>query len=104
LMLLAFGTTQGFALAYMVAVGLTIGARYTLSGAIWVERYGVDHLGAIRALGHTVTMSLYGLAPALAGGLIDAGVDVSAIVCGMAIVLALANGIATTAGRPAPQS
>ena len=100
LLLLAFGSAQGFALAYMVAVGLTIGARYTLSGALWAERYGVDHLGAIRALVHTVTMSLYGIAPALAGGLIDAGVAVSAIVCGMAIVLALANGVALTAGRP----
>lgn len=104
LFFLAFGTMRDSALAYMVAVGLTIGARYTLSGAIWAERYGVDHLGAIRALVSTVTMILYGIAPALAGGLIDAGVDIATIVTGMAISLALVSGLAMTAGRPAPQS
>jgi hypothetical protein len=102
LFFLAFGTMRDSALAYMVAIGLTIGARYTLSGAIWAERYGVDHLGAIRALVSTVTMILYGIAPALAGGLIDAGVDIATIVTGMAISLALVSGLAMTAGRPAP--
>ncbi len=100
LLFLAFGTTREFALFYMIAVGLTIGARYTLSGAIWAERYGVDHLGAIRALVHTVTMTLYGIAPALAGALIDAGVEITTLVFGMAIMLTAVNGFAMTAGRP----
>ena len=100
LIILAAGTVEAAALGYMVSVGLTMGARYTLSGAIWAERYGVAHLGAIRALVHTVTMGLYGIAPAFAGGLIDAGVDISSIVIGLAIVLALASGLARTAARP----
>jgi MFS family permease len=100
LFLLAFGTGEASALGYMTAVGLTMGARYTLTGAIWVERYGADHLGAIRALVHTVTMSLYGIGPALAGGLIDAGVDVANIVYGLAIMLVLVSGLAMTAARP----
>ena len=86
-------------MAYMVGLGVTTGARYTLSGAIWAERYGVDHLGAIRALVQTVTTALYGIAPALVGWLIDRGIDVDSIFGGFGIVLAFASGLAVVAGR-----
>ena len=94
LLILAAGTTEAAALAYMIAIGMTVGTRYTFSGALWVERYGADHLGAIRALVHTVSMSLYGIAPAIAGGLIDAGVGIPTIACGLAILLVLTSGLA----------
>ena len=63
-----------------------------------------DFFEHLAELFSTVTMILYGIAPALASGLIDAGVDVTTIVTRMAISLALVSGLAMTAGRPALQS
>ena len=63
-----------------------------------------DFFEHLAELFSTVTMILYGIAPALAGGLIDAGVDVATIVTWMVISLALVSGLAMMAGRPALQS
>lgn len=100
LVILATGTAEAAAMAYMIALGMTVGTRYTFSGALWVERYGADHLGAIRALVHTVSMSLYGIAPAIAGGLIDAGIGIPAIAGGLAVLLVVTSGLAMTATLP----
>jgi hypothetical protein len=87
LVFLAYGTSATSAFIYMLCVGLTTGARYTLTAAIWAEIYGTRHLGSIRAVVHTITMLLAGLSPAVLGWSIDQNVPISTMVQVFAIIL-----------------
>ena len=96
---LAFGHSAAIAFVYLLCMGLTTGARYTLSAAIWAEIYGTRHLGSIRALVHTVTMLLAGLSPALFGWSIDRNIEIEAMAQVFAIILlasALLAGLAAS--------
>lgn len=59
----------------MALVGLTTGAVSAIHGAYWPEVYGVNNLGAIRALATSVMVFATALGPGATGYLIDAGVD-----------------------------
>lgn len=87
LVFLAYGTSAASAFIYMLCVGLTTGARYTLTAAIWAEIYGTRHLGSIRAVVHTITMLLAGLSPAVLGWSIDQNVPIGTMVQVFAILL-----------------
>ena len=84
---LAYGTSNAHALVYMLCMGLTTGARQTITAAIWAEIYGTQHIGSIRSIVHTVSMLLAGLSPAVVGWSIDQGVPISAIVQTFAALL-----------------
>jgi MFS family permease len=77
---LAFGASPFSALPYMLCIGMTTGARSTLTAVIWAEIYGTRHLGSIRSVVHTITMLLAGLSPAVLGWLIDHGVSLKTMV------------------------
>ncbi len=72
------------ALLFMALGGLTGGAGATLMSVLWVEFYGLRHLGAIRALVFGLMVIASALSPASLGWLIDRGIGVDAIVWGCA--------------------
>jgi MFS family permease len=84
---------------FLGLLGVSTGISFVVSGALWAELYGVTHLGAIRAFGHTVMVFSSGLAPAAMGLLIDLGTSVETIAVASAAYCAAASALATTAGR-----
>ncbi len=64
---------------FFVFMGINAGCTSVLLGAVWAEIYGVTHLGAIRSLGHAAMVFSSGLAPAVMGVLIDAGISIEVI-------------------------
>ncbi len=67
------------ALALLVMMGLGTGAFRTVTGALWAELYGVEHLGAIRAMVAALMVFASAGSPVSMGWLIDAGVSIEAI-------------------------
>ena len=63
----------------LVMMGLGAGAFRTVTGALWAELYGVDHLGAIRAMVAACMVFASAGSPVSMGWLIDAGVGIEAI-------------------------
>ena len=55
------------------------GTQGTVTGALWAELYGVDHLGAIRAMVAALMVFASAGSPVSMGWLIDAGVSIEAI-------------------------
>ena len=76
----------------MVSIGLSLGIHQTASTALWVEVYGVRHLGAIKAMAASFVVFSTALSPALMGWLIDAGFTMATIslMCAGWVVIATA--------------
>ena len=92
-------------LVYMLASGLTMGASFSVLGALWAEFYGVLHLGAVRALVSALQILATALSPASMGWLIDSGVTIEAIaLMGMVFVAAGTGLIVMIPRRPALSS
>ncbi|MFK7962033.1 MAG: MFS transporter [Phycisphaerales bacterium] len=97
--------TPDFAAAwvFMGLTGLTAGAAGPVVGAMWAERYGVRHLGAIRGFVTAILVIATALSPASMGVLIDAGVPLAAMIAAAAVYATFAGGLALVAlRRPAP--
>lgn len=65
---------QWSAFLFMALLGLAYGFSSTLSGTIWPELYGTQHLGAIRAVIVALMVFCTAAGPGLTGWLIDQGV------------------------------
>ena len=89
--ILALGSHDVVAVAFMGLAGLTSGAAVAVVTAMWAEVYGIGHLGAIRALAASLSVVSSALGPAAMGWLIDAGVPIDAIAMGCAAYLLGAN-------------
>lgn len=63
---------------FMFLMGASAGGATVVLGALWVELYGTDHLGAIRSLGASLLVLSTAVAPGLMGFLIDAGLGLNA--------------------------
>lgn len=61
---------------YLGLTGSTLGLTSTANGALWPERYGIHHLGAIRSMTQTAMVISTALAPIGAGLLLDLGIGV----------------------------
>lgn len=73
--LLLTSSTQAWILpVFMGLLGLAHGVTSTVSGALWAELYGTDHLGAIRSIVTAGMVFASALSPGLMGVLLDAGV------------------------------
>ncbi|WP_045218212.1 MFS transporter [Desulfonatronum thioautotrophicum] len=70
--------------AYLGAVGATQGLSATASGAIWAERYGILHLGAIRSMNQAVMVVSTAASPILLGFFLDRQVEVATLALGLA--------------------
>ena len=89
--ILALGRHDLVALAFMSLAGLTSGAAAAVVTAMWAEVYGLAHLGAIRALGASLSVISSALGPAAMGWLIDDGVSMEAIAFGAMAYLVFAT-------------
>ena len=96
-LLLAFGSHQLVALAFMGLAGVTMGAGKPVLTAMWAEVYGVGHLGAVRALAASLIVIASALAPATMGWLIDLDVSMESIALSCAAYLICANLLLVTA-------
>jgi MFS family permease len=69
----------------MAMAGITGGATATIISTVWVELYGVLHLGSIKAMVAGIQVIASALGPAVFGWLIDAGIGIESIafVCGV---------------------
>ncbi len=75
------------AMAYLTLVGTTQGFAATCVGAIWAERYGFTHLGAIRSMAQAIMVVATAAAPVLTGLLLDLGVSLHLLAFSMASAL-----------------
>ena len=82
-LVLAFVDAPAAMAAFMLLAGCTAGAASTVLGALWVELYGTQHLGGIRALITAGMVFSSALAPGMMGWLIDLGVSLEAQFLGM---------------------
>lgn len=101
LLLLAGFVANWVPFAYLGLLGTSIGMGTTAGGAVWAERYGVLHLGAIRSLAQATIIVATAVAPLLFGLALDAAWEISHLALLLAVVAALLALLAALA--PAPQ-
>ncbi|XUY26098.1 MFS transporter [Agrobacterium sp. rho-8.1] len=71
--------------AFMVLYGVSDGFSLTLFGSVWPEVYGVQFLGAIRAVIVAIMVFASALGPGLGGLLIDNGVPFTSQIFAMGV-------------------
>ena len=72
LILNTFDTTY-FGFLYLIFLGGSFGAIFTVAGAIWPELYGTTHLGAIKSFTKALNVFASAVAPWVIGLLFDMG-------------------------------
>lgn len=100
MLILAFFSQAWAAMVYLGLVGITQGFASTSAGAIWAERYGVTHLGAIRSMAQSTMVVATSIAPVLLGSLLDAGVGISVLALIMTLGLTTCSLSASLAPKP----
>jgi MFS family permease len=75
----------------MISIGLSIGAGNPIIGSLWVEVYGKQYLGAIRALISSLAVISTSVSPILFGYLIDTGISAQTLFMwlGLYVVMAI---------------
>ncbi|MCA1795516.1 MAG: MFS transporter, partial [Desulfobacteraceae bacterium] len=91
LVLLALVQADWAAYVYLVLIGMASGLSATAGGAVWAERYGLMHLGAIRAMTQAIMVLSTAIAPVLLGSLLDFGMGVTALSISMAAAVLVAS-------------
>jgi len=71
LMILAGGDGLWVIYVYLFLMGITHGFASTASGALWAERYGILHLGGIRAMAQSAVVLSTAASPLMLGFLLD---------------------------------
>lgn len=79
LIALAIGGPAWVAFVYLGLTGVTTGLAATVGGALWAERYGIRHLGAIRSVAQAMMVISTAVAPITLGVLLDMGVSAATI-------------------------
>lgn len=98
-LMLAMTDARIAAPGFMILIGIGTGLCTIASNAIWPERYGVRHLGAIKAFAQSSMVLASGLSPVVFGLLIDRGLPFAAITVGSAAFCVVASGLAALANR-----
>ncbi|WP_193165810.1 MFS transporter [Microbulbifer hainanensis] len=96
LMLLALCRGDWVPYAYLPLIGITQAGSGTAASAMWPERYGSRHLGAIRALSQAAMVLSTAISPLLAGLLLDRGIGVGTLATMLAALVLLAAVMALT--------
>ena len=97
--ILSLSSSTVTAVVFLVLTGITTGWAPTVMGPFWAERYGVQHLGSIKALGSTLVVFSSALSPFLLGWLIDRQVSIDTLALASAIYIIAASGFAALAFR-----
>jgi len=84
---------------YLGLTGMSQGLAGTAGNALWPERYGVRHIGAIRSLAHAAMVLSTSASPILAGLALDAGITPS----GLGLILAVGSIAASLLVLVAPE-
>jgi MFS family permease len=79
------------AFIYLATLGAASGASQTAMNAMWAEMYGTRHLGSIRAMAFSLSVTATAIAPASMGWWIDAGAGIEAIAWGCVIYTLIAT-------------
>lgn len=103
--LLVLGLTDAFwtPYLYLALTGITLGGVSAAGGALWPERYGVRHIGAIRSMSQVATVFSTAIAPFILGALLDAGLSPGTLGYLLAALVAFSAGLVTLV-RPAQLS
>ncbi len=86
-----FLQTSTLPFIYYALIGATVGIGTPAVSALWLELYGSDHIGAIRALTHACMVFGTALGPVIFGYLLDAGVNWNTLLIGGAIWMTFAS-------------
>lgn len=84
---------------YLACTGISQGFASTASNALWPDRYGVGHIGAIRALAQAVMVFSTATSPILAGALLDSGTSPAELALVLGIGAAIASVLVLFAPR-----
>lgn len=100
--MLVLGLTDAFwtPYLYLTLTGFTLGGVSAAGGALWPERYGVRHIGAIRSVAQAATVFSTAIAPFILGALLDAGLSPGTLGFLLAALVALSAALVTLV-RPA---
>jgi MFS family permease len=79
LLILNMFDTDYFGFLYLIFLGGSLGATFTVTGAIWPELYGTRHLGVIRSFSAAMNVFSSALAPWVFGLLFDKGLGIVGI-------------------------
>ena len=93
LLLLASTDNTYVAPIFMILMGTSSGAATIIISSIWVELYGINYLGSIRAMCFSMVVLSTSISPALMGLLLDKGVtlDVQFIIFAIYIFICSIN-------------
>jgi len=99
LLLLATVALQWVPYAYLALLGITQAGTGTAAAALWPERYGSRHLGAIRSVSQAAVVLSTAVSPLLEGLLLDRGIGVAAL-AGLLASLVLLSSLLALLARP----
>lgn len=85
---------------YLALCGISLGFIGAAGGAIWPERYGIRHIGAIRSVAQASMVFSTALSPILVGVLLDVGVTTTGVGLLFAVLILLSAILAQTAVPP----
>ncbi|MBB5213068.1 MFS transporter [Microbulbifer hydrolyticus] len=103
LVLLALCQAPWVPYVYLALVGISQAGTGTAGSALWPERYGSTHLGAIRSVSQASMVFSTAASPLLLGFLLDRGMDVHGIGLLLAGLILVASLLATLAPLTARQ-
>lgn len=84
---------------FLGLLGLSQGAMNATLGALWPERYGVRHIGAIRSVMQAIMVLSTAVAPVALGLLLDVGVGIAGLVALLAVYTAASAALAAATAR-----
>ena len=99
ILILAWFDHPGWAWAYLAISGFASGVRATIIPAMWAERCGTRHIGAVKSLASTLSVFGSAFGPPLMGWAIDAGIRLETMIYVTVIYLIVATAALCYAGR-----
>ncbi|MCQ3829195.1 MFS transporter [Microbulbifer elongatus] len=91
LVLLAFSSAPWVPYVYLALIGIAQAGTGTAGSALWPERYGSTHLGAIRAVSQASMVFSTAASPLLIGLLLDKGINVMGVALLLAAIVVAAS-------------
>lgn len=92
-LVLVFGEVPGQHFLYFGLMGACVGFMSPTLSALWVELYGVAHLGAVRSFNHAYMVFSSALGPVVFGALLDTGLAWDTLLLASTGFCVLATGV-----------
>ncbi len=94
LFVLSLSSSLVVALVFMVGMGITVALSSIVSAPFFSDMYGNRHLGSIKAVSTAAMVFMSALSPVVLGWLIDAGIEMNALLTWGALYVVLTSAIA----------